>query len=95
MANTKSTIKRMKQSEQRRQRNRSARSAIRSSLKAARTEVLGMWPPPIADMLLRAYAAAVGLPAFVTSTVADLTGAPAATFRQWADDHARDFLPAV
>jgi len=65
------------------------------SPEAARTDVLGMWPPPIADMLLRAYAAAVGLPAFVTSTVAELTGSPAATFRQWADDHAPDFLPAV
>jgi len=62
---------------------------------AARTEVLGMWPAPIADMLLRAYAAAVGLPAFVTSTVAELTGSPAATFRQWADDHASDFLPGA
>jgi len=65
------------------------------SPEAARTDVLGMWPPPIADMLLRAYAAAVGLPAFVTSTVEVLTGSPAATFRQWADDHAPEFLPAV
>ena len=39
MANTKSAIKRIKQSEQRRQRNRAARTAIRSSLKAARTAV--------------------------------------------------------
>ena len=36
MANTKSAIKRMKQSEQRRQRNRAARSTIRSTVKAAR-----------------------------------------------------------
>jgi hypothetical protein len=46
-------------------------------------------------MLLRAYAAAVGRPAFLTSTVAALTGASAATFREWAGDHAPDFLPAV
>jgi uncharacterized protein YbjT (DUF2867 family) len=65
------------------------------SPEAARTGILQTWPPPIADMLLRAYAAAVGRPAFLTSTVAALTGASAATFRAWAGDHARDFLPAV
>jgi len=36
VANTRSAVKRMKQSEKRRQRNRSARSGIRSSVKAAR-----------------------------------------------------------
>ncbi len=44
MANTRSAIKRIKQSEQRRQRNRGARSAIRSSLKAARTALAGKSP---------------------------------------------------
>lgn len=44
MANTKSAIKRIKQSEQRRQRNRAARTAIRSSLKTARTAVVGKSP---------------------------------------------------
>jgi hypothetical protein len=42
-------------------------------------------------MLLDAYAAAVGLPALVTSTVFDVTGAPARSFRDWALDHAADF----
>jgi small subunit ribosomal protein S20 len=37
VANTRSAIKRIKQSEKRRQRNRGARSAIRTSLKTART----------------------------------------------------------
>jgi hypothetical protein len=60
---------------------------------AARNQLLAMWPPATADMLLGAYAAAVNRPAFVTSTVAELTGTPAATFRQWAEDHAQDFLP--
>ena len=41
MANTRSAIKRMKQSEQRRQRNRAARSTIRSSVKAARAALAG------------------------------------------------------
>jgi uncharacterized protein YbjT (DUF2867 family) len=50
------------------------------------------FPPFAADMLLSAYAAAVGLPAFVTSTVADVTGARARTFQRWALDHAADFL---
>jgi len=63
------------------------------SEEAARNAMLTMMPPPIADMLLRAYAAAVNRPAFVTSTVAELTGTAAATFRQWADEHAQDFLP--
>ena len=63
------------------------------SEEAARNEMLAMMPPPIADMLLRAYAAAVGQPAYVTSTVAELTGTPAASFRQWVQDHAQDFLP--
>jgi uncharacterized protein YbjT (DUF2867 family) len=63
------------------------------SEEAARNRMLAMMPPPIADMLLRAYAAAVHRPAFVTSTVAELTGTAAATFRRWADDHAQDFPP--
>jgi len=36
VANTRSAIKRMKQSEKRRQRNRAARSTIRSTVKSAR-----------------------------------------------------------
>jgi small subunit ribosomal protein S20 len=39
MANTRSAIKRMKQSEVRRQRNRATRSNLRSTVKAARTAV--------------------------------------------------------
>jgi len=63
------------------------------SPEAARNQLLALWPPAIADMLLRAYAAAVNRPAFVTSTVGELTGKSAATFRQWAGDHVQDFLP--
>jgi uncharacterized protein YbjT (DUF2867 family) len=46
---------------------------------------------PVADMLLAAWRAALGRPAFVTSTVADITGSPARIFRQWAADHAGMF----
>jgi uncharacterized protein YbjT (DUF2867 family) len=49
------------------------------------------WPPPVVDMLLAAWGAAIGRPAFVTSTVADLVGSPARTFRQWVVDHADAF----
>jgi len=42
-------------------------------------------------MLLNAYAAGVGRPAPVTSTVFEITGAPARSFHNWAADHAEDF----
>ena len=44
MANTRSAIKRIKQNEKRRQRGRAARSAIRSSVKAARTALTAKSP---------------------------------------------------
>jgi small subunit ribosomal protein S20 len=44
LANTSSAIKRTKQNEQRRQRNRAARSTIRSSIKAARAALAGKSP---------------------------------------------------
>jgi len=62
------------------------------SRESAREQMLAMtYPPPVADMLLNAYAAAVGQPALVTSTVLDVTGAPARSFDEWAADHAGDF----
>jgi uncharacterized protein YbjT (DUF2867 family) len=48
-------------------------------------------PPGIVNMLLGAWGAAVGHPAFVTSTVAGVTGTPARTFRDWAKEHASEF----
>ncbi|HEY1308571.1 MAG TPA: NAD(P)H-binding protein [Vicinamibacterales bacterium] len=59
---------------------------------SAREQMLAMrFPPPIADMLLDAYAAAVGRRAFVTSAVLDITGTPARSFHEWVNDHAGDF----
>jgi hypothetical protein len=58
---------------------------------AARQQLLAVMPPSIADMLLNAYAAAIGLPAWVTTTVGDVTGSPARSFRDWAAAHAADF----
>jgi hypothetical protein len=43
-------------------------------------------------MLLEAWAGAIGQPAFVTSTVAEIIGAPARTFRDRATDYAANFL---
>jgi uncharacterized protein YbjT (DUF2867 family) len=58
---------------------------------AARESLLTIMPPSIADMLLGAYAAAVGIPALVTSTVEEITGSPARSFRGWAGDHVDAF----
>jgi len=56
-----------------------------------RRERLAVWPPSLVNMLLDAWAAAMGHPAFVTSTVAEVTGARAHTFLDWATDHAAEF----
>jgi uncharacterized protein YbjT (DUF2867 family) len=45
----------------------------------------------VVNMLLNAWAAAIGQPAFVTSTFAELTGAQPRTFLEWATDHAAEF----
>jgi uncharacterized protein YbjT (DUF2867 family) len=45
----------------------------------------------IPALLLNAWAAAIGQPAFVTSTVAEIKGRPARTFLDWATDHAAEF----
>jgi uncharacterized protein YbjT (DUF2867 family) len=54
-------------------------------------EPLALMPAFVVNMLLDAWAAAIGQPALVTSTVAEITGAPARTFRDWAADHAAEF----
>jgi uncharacterized protein YbjT (DUF2867 family) len=48
-------------------------------------------PAPVVTMLLNAWAAALGQPAYVTSTVEAITGVPARTFRDWVSDHAEEF----
>ena len=52
---------------------------------------LGM-PPAVASMLLGAWGAALGQPAYVTHTVEQITGTPARTFREGAAEHAAAFL---
>ena len=57
----------------------------------ARGELLRIMPASVVKMLLDAWSAAAGQPAFVSSTVAEVTGTPARTFLDWAIDHAADF----
>ena len=57
-----------------------------------RSQTQGSWPRPAVDMLLDAWAATMGRPAFITSTVSRILGTPPRTFRQWAADHAIAFM---
>ncbi len=57
----------------------------------ARRDLLTVMPALAVNMLLDAWAAGVGQPALVTSTVAEITGTPARTFRDWANSHLAEF----
>ena len=56
-----------------------------------RRDAMGTWPNGVADMLLDAWQAALGRPAFVTSAVHEILGSPPRTFYQWAADHKAAF----
>jgi uncharacterized protein YbjT (DUF2867 family) len=56
-----------------------------------RREAAGTWPSGVAEMLLGAWQAALGRPAFVTSAVQEILGSPPRTFYQWAADHVSAF----
>jgi uncharacterized protein YbjT (DUF2867 family) len=49
-------------------------------------------PVAVADMLMDAWAAAIGQPAYVTDMVEEITGTPARAFAQWTRDNAAEFL---
>ena len=55
------------------------------SPEAFRQQTAGIWPPAAVEMLLAAWSATLGHRAYVTSTVEEVTGTPARTFRHWAD----------
>jgi uncharacterized protein YbjT (DUF2867 family) len=57
-----------------------------------RRETAGSWPRPVVDMLLAAWGATIGRPAFITSTVSDVIGSPPRSFRQWVADHTTAFI---
>jgi uncharacterized protein YbjT (DUF2867 family) len=56
-----------------------------------RRETAGTWPDRVAEMLLGAWQATLGRPAFVTSAVQEIVGSPPRTFSQWAADNAASF----
>jgi len=57
-----------------------------------RSETERTWPRPVVDMLLAAWGATMGTPAFLSSTVFDILGSPPRLFRQWVADHASAFI---
>jgi hypothetical protein len=57
----------------------------------ARQELLSIMPAGVVNMSLNAWAAAIGQPAFVTSTDGDITGVPARPFVDWVADHSAEF----
>ncbi|HEX5412564.1 MAG TPA: NAD(P)H-binding protein [Terriglobia bacterium] len=61
------------------------------SAEDARREWLAIWPPSVINMLLDAWAAAIGQPAFLSPTFEQITGSPPRSFLAWATDHAAEF----
>ena len=57
-----------------------------------RSETEGSWPRPAVDMLLAAWGAAIGRPAFISSAVSGILGSAPRSFRQWVADHATAFM---
>jgi len=55
-----------------------------------RRETAATWGG-VAEMLLAAWRAALGRPAYITSAVDEILGSPPRTFHQWAADHAAAF----
>jgi uncharacterized protein YbjT (DUF2867 family) len=56
-----------------------------------RSETEGSWPRPVVDMLLAAWGATIGRPAFITSSVSDVLGSAPRSYRQWVADHVGAF----
>jgi len=61
------------------------------SPETARQQMLALMSASAVDMMLDSWARMTTEPAMITDTVAEIAGAPARTFRQWAIDHAADF----
>jgi uncharacterized protein YbjT (DUF2867 family) len=59
----------------------------------ARRVLVPPFPLPVLNMLLAAWTAALGQPAYVTTTVAGLLNRPAHTFRSWAQHNSSAFRP--
>ena len=61
------------------------------SAEDGRVELAKTMPPIGVEAILRLWAAADGTPAPISMIVQKITGQPAHTFTQWAEDHADDF----
>jgi uncharacterized protein YbjT (DUF2867 family) len=61
------------------------------SVDQARATLAKAMPGDAAEAVLGLWAAGVGRPAEVSTTVEEITGQPARTFARWAEDHADDF----
>lgn len=61
------------------------------SLEQGREDLEKTVPPFVAEALLAGWKAAVDSPPSLSTAIADVTGWPARTFAQWAEDHADDF----
>jgi uncharacterized protein YbjT (DUF2867 family) len=57
----------------------------------ARREGLAAMPASVVAKLLDAWSAAIGQPAFVTSTVREITGRPARMFLEWVNTNVAEF----
>jgi uncharacterized protein YbjT (DUF2867 family) len=58
---------------------------------AAREPLSALFSPMVAEMMLSSWAGMASDMAVITNTVAEITGVPARTFRQWAIEHASEF----
>jgi uncharacterized protein YbjT (DUF2867 family) len=58
-----------------------------------RRETAATWPGAVVEMLLSAWQATMGHPAFVTSTIREVLGRPPRTVLQWASDNRAAFVP--
>ncbi|MEC4015471.1 NAD(P)H-binding protein [Streptomyces sp. H27-D2] len=66
--------------------------AVRELGREEAQEQMGRFvPPPILASLLGQWAAAVGRPSPISDVVEKVTGRPARTFRQWAQEHVEAF----
>ncbi|MDT7802495.1 MAG: hypothetical protein QOI78_5928 [Actinomycetota bacterium] len=61
------------------------------SVEQARVELGKTMPSIGVDAILAAWQTGTTAPPQVSTVVADITGRPAHTFAQWAEDHANDF----
>ncbi|MEA2461719.1 MAG: hypothetical protein QOH90_1896 [Actinomycetota bacterium] len=56
-----------------------------------RVQTEGAWPSSVVDMLLAAWGATIGHPAYMTSTVDEVLGSSPRSFRDWVADNEASF----